>query len=472
MKVYLNRFTALTLVCTLVVTSLSVSSFATDYQSKYNFWNWLYDNGGFVSKSIASAADSVCSLSDDGLHHSTQHQKRNPAGDGRYEDESPVYDCICDICGQTFSAVATDLANSYDDGSDGYVSIDSNGRVYGSGEWIIHFQSAYSGDYTVSVDSADSLRVNVVPRTASTKTSFGLAYRFMMPVDCIVYFDGDFKYIDSSGNSVDAFKKFSKSEAPYDTVAQSSFIDNVRAVNVSGNVGYLYQANYVSGDAGVSYITQFTIPRIYSVVNDPQSMFQRIPVNIGGSVQYTDDNSNNKIYDAEFMDFSTNEYHNPVTDYSTKVDNWEYDYSTRTYTGYTENGEVKIVYGDENITVVEGGNTYNYYYAAPSSGGGGSGSDDGSSGDDEGLFGQLGELLGTLLGGLIDLITGVLSNVMDNLIALVTMTIEKLGSIVNLFGSFGDALRSLWSWLPDDIITILSAGVSVVIFACVIKLFI
>ena len=138
---------------------------------------------------------------------------------------------------------------------------------------------------------------------------------------------------------------------------------------------------------------------------------------------------------------------------------------------------MKIVYGDENITVVEGGNTYNYYYASPTAGGDGSGSNgDGSggsgSGDDDGLFGKLGELLGTLLGGLIDLITGVLSKILDNLIALVTMTIEKLGSIVDLFGAFGDALRSLWSWLPEDIITILSAGVSVVIFACVIKLFI
>lgn len=35
------------------------------------------------------------------------------------------------------------------------------------------------------------------------------------------------------------------------------------------------------------------------------------PISGGGSISYTDDNSNNKIYDAEFMDFSTNEYHNP-----------------------------------------------------------------------------------------------------------------------------------------------------------------
>ena len=461
MKVYLNRFTALILVCTLVVTSLSVSSFATDYQSKYNFWNWAYDNSWFLGKLIIGSADNVCSVSEDTLHHSTNHQK------GEVVDGEQQYTCICDDCGQTFSAVATDLANSYDDGSDGYQTIDSSGRLSGFGKWTYWVTDLES--IGIEMDSPTSLRVEA--SSGYYSVYFTLCYEFMVPDDCVVVFDGPFTYTGTDGE-VEAFHVVTTEDAPWKKGVETTFIDNVRRVPVEGGVVYRYSTNRFELARNTTTSFLFTVPLVYVELDDPLSKYQHIPVNIGGSVQYTDDNSNNKIYDAEFMDFSTNEYHNPVTDYSTKVDNWEYDYSTRTYTGYTENGEVKIVYGDENITVVEGGNTYNYYYASPSSGGGGSGSDDGSSGDDEGLFGKLGELLGTLLGGLIDLITGVLSNVMDNLIALVTMTIEKLGSIVNLFGSFGDALRSLWSWLPDDIITILSAGVSVVIFACVIKLFI
>ena len=81
-------------------------------------------------------------------------------------------------------------------------------------------------------------------------------------------------------------------------------------------------------------------------------------------------------------------------------------------------------------------------------------------------------MLGSLLGGLIDLITGLISGLIDSLINLVEMTIEKLGQVVNLFGEFGDALKVLWSWLPDEVVTILAAGVSVVVFASVIKLFV
>ena len=194
-------------------------------------------------------------------------------------------------------------------------------------------------------------------------------------------------------------------------------------------------------------------------------------------ITYTDNNGDVQYIEHQFFDQSTNTYSNPLTDYSTTVEDWNYDYSTRTFTGYTENGEVSVMYGDENITVVEGGNTFNYYYGSgggsgDGSGGSGSGSDDDNSSSGTGLWGKLGELLGTLLGGLIDLITGVIDGLLDSLISLVRTTLEKLGEVVNLFGSFGDALRSLWAWLPDEIITILTAGVSVVVFASVLKLFI
>lgn len=198
------------------------------------------------------------------------------------------------------------------------------------------------------------------------------------------------------------------------------------------------------------------------------------PISGGGSITYTDVNGDEIIAENVFFDQSTNNFYNPATDTTIPVDGWEYDYSTRTYTGHTENGDVLITYGDENITVVEGGNTYNYFYGNEnaSNGGSGSGPDDDNSDSGTGIWEKLGELLGTLLGGLIDLITGVIDGLLDSLISLVRTTLDKLGEVVNLFGSFGDALKALWSWLPEDIVTILAAGVSVVVFASVIKLFI
>lgn len=97
--------------------------------------------------------------------------------------------------------------------------------------------------------------------------------------------------------------------------------------------------------------------------------------------------------------------------------------------------------------------------------------------DDEGgnlftsLMKKLGEFLGTTIGGLLELVGTVIEKVLDSLITLVTNTIAKLTEVVNLFGSFGDAVSVLWTWLPPEIVTVLVAGVTVVIFAAVIKLF-
>ena len=93
MKGFFNRSVALELVCTLVVTSLVLPSYATDYQSTYNFWNWAYDNSWFLGKAIIGSADNVCPMSEDTLHHSTNHHA------GGLVDGVRQYTCICDTCG-------------------------------------------------------------------------------------------------------------------------------------------------------------------------------------------------------------------------------------------------------------------------------------------------------------------------------------------------------------------------------------
>ena len=100
-------------------------------------------------------------------------------------------------------------------------------------------------------------------------------------------------------------------------------------------------------------------------------------------------------------------------------------------------------------------------------------SDDADSGGNwfSDLMTKIGEFLGTTIGGLIDLISTVINKVLDSLITLAEATLAKLTEVVNLFGSFGDALGILWSWLPEDIVTVLVAGVTIIIFVSVIKLF-
>lgn len=87
------------------------------------------------------------------------------------------------------------------------------------------------------------------------------------------------------------------------------------------------------------------------------------------------------------------------------------------------------------------------------------------------LLGKIGEFFGSAIGGLLELIGSVLTGLLDGLITLVTSALSKLTEITELFSSFGESIGALWSWLPSDIVTVLVAGVTVLIFAAVIKLF-
>lgn len=99
-----------------------------------------------------------------------------------------------------------------------------------------------------------------------------------------------------------------------------------------------------------------------------------------------------------------------------------------------------------------------------------------SSGDEEeGFLGwllrKIGELLGAVGGGIIGLLQAALGKIFDGLIELVTMAFDKLSRLVNLFGAFGDALGVLWTWLPEEIMLVLAAGVTVFVFVALLKLF-
>ena len=52
-----------------------------------------------------------------------------------------------------------------------------------------------------------------------------------------------------------------------------------------------------------------------------------------------------------------------------------------------------------------------------------------------------------------------------------TLTAAEVAQLVDLFGSFGDALGVLWTWLPSEIMLVLVAGVTVFVFIGLLKVF-
>ena len=86
------------------------------------------------------------------------------------------------------------------------------------------------------------------------------------------------------------------------------------------------------------------------------------------------------------------------------------------------------------------------------------------------LLRKAGELLGAVGKGVISFLQGVLDKLFDGLIGLIESVFENLTKLLDLFGSFGDALGVLWTWLPPEIMAILVAGVSVFVLVALLKL--
>ena len=100
--------------------------------------------------------------------------------------------------------------------------------------------------------------------------------------------------------------------------------------------------------------------------------------------------------------------------------------------------------------------------------------EDGGDGE-EGFLGwllrKIGEVLGTIGDGIFGLLQAALGKILDGIIELVTMAFDKLTQLVDLFGSFSDALGVLWTWLPSEVMLVLVAGVTVFVFIALLKLF-
>lgn len=90
---------------------------------------------------------------------------------------------------------------------------------------------------------------------------------------------------------------------------------------------------------------------------------------VGGSVDnnglygYVEDGQLYQSSVGAIYNETSNVYQNPVTGDTSSVTSWEYDYSDRSYTLTTDDSQtIMVTYGDEAVTINEGGTTYNVYY--------------------------------------------------------------------------------------------------------------
>lgn len=172
------------------------------------------------------------------------------------------------------------------------------------------------------------------------------------------------QYIGVSNSVLSSFNRLlsAGSKIP-DTVTGSSFVATVggsSASSVDGcwsgdfDVYWFWPSFWVTPVSGSSNVgSSFTgDTRVSATNNDGTGLYGYM--DNGTLVQ--------SAADTIFME-SGNVYTNPVTNETKNISSWDYDYTDRSYTLTTNEGDtVTVTYGDTNVTINEGAETYNVYY--------------------------------------------------------------------------------------------------------------
>ena len=184
-----------------------------------------------------------------------------------------------------------------------------------------------------------------------------------------------------------------------------------------------------------------------------------------------DDGSIVKVEGGSLVNESEKLVYSPTTAGEITYTDCVFDYADRSYTLTLEDGStMKVVYGDENVTIHEGDTVYNVYYLSSDSGSGGTGS--GGSGNGGGV----GDAVSGLLGGLGNILAGLI----EGLLKMAAQAVEALGGLIDIFNGLVDMilgffsgftgfLGSMFPFLPEETFVILNFGLILLIAAAVIK---
>lgn len=364
-----------------MVFSLSFSCFAAN-STVTSRWDYMLQNivastdatqllgfsvhdivGHLVGNLSSDLGGNLCGVSSDQLHHGHIF-----TGDKGTDDHGSYAICTCDQCGKPFKYYQSDYNADYSShvgslpggGFGRSVSKDSNtfllpikitswdtlSSSYQSyGCTFINNSSQTNFDFTFSSYNGWMPRFCYSPITAPCNCRYSW-YNGLILSKCSSEADTQVKYYSSG-------------------TASSGLI-------LTQSLGYCYfNANNVGVICTVKGVLGYWITPIdTSYINNNFPVSSRVNNIVNNFAYQTTENNYTYVNNTPLFDENTLVFTNPITGLQVNINDWWYDYITRTYTlNYTDNGTLKtstINYGDTNIIVTDSGNTYNYYYTVPS----------------------------------------------------------------------------------------------------------
>lgn len=334
------------------------------------------DWGGLIQGLAGKLCGDICRTSDDTLHHADSIKGCKTGSD----DKGMYALAKCKYCGQSFKYYSDDLKRQYND------AVTSRGggfgRVTRGGGFSVSPNHSYSAisiysnyrfpywycshststpklssDIGSLVCSAPTTTFRATSSSGCRSDELAIQYTFTCAVD------GTYSWASgyvASGSAITS----SGSSLPMNVLTGSSFHQ--------GSVKY---AGDVVTFTVYGRFTDSTIVR--ATLNAPEPELRVTPLEsiekdypktsrpgiINGDFTYTVNNTTNKVENTTIVDETNNTFYNPVTNTTTNMNDWVFDYSDRSYTITTDNSTTTTVtYGDEYITIREGDTIYNIYY--------------------------------------------------------------------------------------------------------------
>lgn len=266
----------------------------------------------------------------------------------------------CEYCGKNYGDMLEDAYQDYVDELPS-TRIDSNGGFYWmpsymDGDFVGDRVSLYYGSYSQSVFF-----------NGSKSTTNGVTARFA---------DTRFEVVQSGRTNDNAYSVSLWGlcfTAPYDAryeYASTTYPKFAESTVFAGDQIYMGDSAYLKGTFIAYEIPVFRVTLLSSLLSDygftDDSRVNSVSGNGGGMYGYI--GADGTLYQSSvgsIYDESTNVYNNPITGDTHNIERWDYDYSSRTYFMISDTGDsINVKYGDENVTINQGGTQYTVYYLA------------------------------------------------------------------------------------------------------------
>ena len=423
MKV-LKKIIAVNLALVTLFCLFSVPAYADGEGKTYtgtSFSSWLggKNSPDWWNQFIGYISADYCEDSPTHKHTASSYLRRTNAVEhvgslGLYD-----YECRCQYCGDLFYVSESNVAEYFQTQYDAYVeeelpvsTIDKDGHLIWSIplKTIEYYLNQYrsGGAYKSFPDSSISGITVGTPLYSSlsyVKQESNLIFKafcfvsdFSFPVDAYVA-------SDLYSCSVDGYVVVKAKRFEIHSSVSSSYFTPLKLYNSGYTYSYcrfelsviddipidylypardgLYNLNPDAFSLNFSYSWNVVLTPLSGLIDtqhdETYSPSSRATTFTGDIGIMGDNGQLTKVDGDQIFNETTNNYYNPYTDTSTTVTDWNYDYSDRSYHLTTEAGDtVTVTYGDENITIEDGGETYNVYYVTvneSTSGGGGTGGD-------------------------------------------------------------------------------------------------